>query len=177
MSSWYLRVLGLVVGVVLLAGVGCSGTQNDPTAPSAEMVMAATDPVTSLVSSLDLLTCRPLPYAATTAVVGPAGGVVRVGKTSLVIPRYALESAVTIKAEQVPGSVNSVRFSPEGLRFAKPAALTMSYDNCLLVVPTKRIVYTTEGLRVLELLKSLDLRLSRSVSASIEHFSRYAVAY
>jgi hypothetical protein len=175
MSSWNIRVLGLVLGVVLLVGVGCSGTK-DPTAPSAEMATVAT-PVTSLLGSLDLLTCKPLPYASTTAVVGPEGGTVRVGKTSLVIPRFALRSQVTIKAEQVSGSVNSVRFSPEGLRFSKPAQLTMSYDNCLLVLPTKRIVYTTEDLRVLELLQSLDLRLARNVSASIEHFSRYAVAY
>jgi hypothetical protein len=181
MSSWNFRVPALVLAVVLLFGIGCSGTQDNPTAPSAdpspEMLTVSLTPVTSVLNSLDLLSCKPLPYASATAVVGPEGGIVRVGKTNLVIPRFALRSAVAIKAEQVSGSVNSVRFSPEGLRFAKPATLTMSYDNCLLVLPTKRIVYTTEGLRVLEILQSLDLRLTRTVSASIEHFSRYAVAY
>jgi len=46
-----------------------------------------------------------------------------------------------------------------------------------VALPTKRIVYTTDGLKVLQLLKSLDLRLSRMVSAPIDHFSRYAIAY
>lgn len=179
MSSWNLRVPALVLAVALLFGVGCSSNQ-DPTAPSEAMTTApqpSASITSSLLSSVELLTCRPLPYASSTAVVGAEGGSVRVGKTSLEIPRGALQAPVTIKAEQVSGSVNSVRFSPEGLRFSKPAVLTMSYDNCLLTLPTKQIVYTTEGLRVLELLKSLDLRLSRRVSASIEHFSRYAVAY
>ncbi len=53
----------------------------------------------------------------------------------------------------------------------------MSYENCLIALPTKRIVYTNESLKVLELLKSLDLRLQRNVAAPIDHFSRYAVAY
>jgi hypothetical protein len=72
---------------------------------------------------------------------------------------------------------NSLRFSPEGLRFQKPAALTMSYQNCLVVLVAKRIVYTDENLKILEVLKSLDLFKKRTVTAPIDHFSRYAVAY
>jgi hypothetical protein len=174
MSSWNRRFLALVLGGVLLVGVGCSSA-DDATGPSPAAPEASI--LSTVLGSVDLLTCRSLPYAAGAATVGPEGGPVRVGKVSLIIPRGALSSRVTIKAEQMPGKANSVRFSPEGLRFARPAQLTMSYDNCLLVLPTKRIVYTTEGLKVLELLKSLDLRLQRSVSASIEHFSRYAIAY
>jgi hypothetical protein len=71
-----------------------------------------------------------------------------------------------------------VRFSPEGLRFEKPATLTMTYDNCALVLLQKKIVYTDEKLKILEVLKaSLDLFKSKSVTAPIDHFSRYAVAY
>jgi hypothetical protein len=75
------------------------------------------------------------------------------------------------------GGTNSLRFSPEGLRFQKPAALTMSYQNCLVVLIPKRIVYTDENLKILEVLKSLDLFNKRTVTAPIDHFSRYAVAY
>jgi hypothetical protein len=172
MASWNRRLLGLMLGGVLLVGVGCSSDTTGPSQPAPQASI-----ISSLLSSVDLLTCRALPYASGSTSVGPEGGTVRVGKTSLVIPRGALASRVTIKAEQMSGTTNSVRFSPEGLRFARPAQLTMNYDNCLLVLPTKRIVYTTEGLKVLEILKSLDLRLQRNVSASIEHFSRYAIAY
>ncbi len=69
------------------------------------------------------------------------------------------------------------RLQPAGLKFAKPATLTLSYSNCLLPPLVMRVVYTDEQLRVLELIPSLDLRLTRSVSGSIRHFSRYAVAY
>jgi hypothetical protein len=94
-----------------------------------------------------------------------------------VIPGNALRETVRITAEQVPGKTNSVRFSPEGLQFEKPAVLTMNYGNCALVLVQKKIVYTTENLKVLEVLRSLDLFRSKNVSAPIDHFSRYAVAY
>jgi hypothetical protein len=178
MSSWNRWLLSLIAGGVLLVGAGCSSDET-PAGPSNDAPQAALIPttVTTLLSTVDLLTCRALPYATATATVGPDGGTSRVGKSTLVVPRGALTKRVTIKAEQIQGSVNSIRFSPEGLRFARPAVLTMSYDNCLIALPTKRIVYTTEGLKVLELLKSLDLRLTRMVSAPIDHFSRYAIAY
>ena len=53
------------------------------------------------------------------------------GSHTLVIPRGALRKQTTITAEQMTGRTNSLRFSPEGLRFEKPAELTMSYKNCL----------------------------------------------
>ena len=50
-----------------------------------------------------------------------------------------------------------MRFSPEGLQFEQPAALVLNYRNCLLVLVQKRIVYTDEKLKILEVLRSLDL--------------------
>jgi hypothetical protein len=76
----------------------------------------------------------------------------------------------------MPGRTNSVRFSPE-LEFAKSAKLTMSYKNCLIVLLPKKIVYTDENLNILDVLRSLDLFNKRTVSAPIDHFSRYALAY
>jgi hypothetical protein len=46
-----------------------------------------------------------------------------------------------------------------------------------LTLPTNRIVYTDEALRVLEMLRTLDLRLAKTVSGLIDHLSRYAIAY
>jgi hypothetical protein len=103
--------------------------------------------------------------------------VLKVGSHSLVIPKDALSRNVAITAEQIRGSTNSIRFSPEGLQFQKPAVLTMDYQNCALVLLQKKIVYTTEKLKILEVLTSLDLFKKKWVSAPIDHFSRYAVAY
>jgi hypothetical protein len=109
--------------------------------------------------------------------VGPAGGTIVVGTHRLVIPQGALTRTYTIRAEQVRNRVNSVRFSPEGLRFAKPAKLTLSYANCSPLLLLKRVVYTDELLRILELIPSLDNLKTKTVTGDIRHFSRYAVAW
>jgi len=126
---------------------------------------------------LNLLSCSALPDDKATQWIGPNGGTIRFGSSSLSIPRGALKSYVQITAEQVSGDVNSVRFSPEGLRFGQPATLTMGYDNCSSVKPPKKIAYTDEGLNVLEVLQSNDNARRETVSAPLNHFSRYAVSW
>ncbi len=194
--KWTRRLWIAGLALALSAGVSC--TTNDTALTEAPAVQQ-NDPSFGLISDLggvvngagsvlgsvvgdvlsvtDLLTCSQQKYAVTEKVVGPKGGKIKVGSHSLDIPKGALTKNVTIKAEQMPGSTNSVRFSPEGLRFAEPAELTMTYDNCLIVLLPKHIVYTTEKLKVLEVLRTLDLFKKRSASAPIDHFSRYAVAY
>ena len=129
------------------------------------------------VTDLRLLSCSTQPYAKTTQVVGPLGGIVIVGTHRLVIPAGALKQSITITAEQVPGRVNSVRFSPEGLRFDRPAALLVSYSNCSPLLLLKRVVYTNELLRILELLLLLHNRSNKTVTGTVRHFSLYAVAW
>ena len=58
-----------------------------------------------------------------------------------------------------------------------PAKLTMSYDNCSPLLLIKKVVYTDELLRILELIPSLDNLRNRQVTGDIRHFSRYAVAW
>jgi hypothetical protein len=125
----------------------------------------------------DLLTCTPQPYAVTTQAIGRNGGTIQVGTHRLEIPKNALFRKVIITAEQIPGSTNSVRFSPDNLEFERPATLTMSYENCAVVLLRKHIVYTDEDLNVLQVLRSLDLFKKKTVIAPIDHFSRYAVAF
>jgi hypothetical protein len=125
----------------------------------------------------NFLICQQQEYATNTAVIGPAGGQITVGDHTLNISAGALLQDVTITAEQVEGTVNSVRFSPEGLLFVVPAELTLSYANCRNVAESKRIVYTDELLNILEPTLSQDFSDSLQVRALILHFSRYAIAY
>jgi hypothetical protein len=188
MWKWTRKASILVLGLVMLtAGVSCTSEDNfgpstdTPNAPSMEQdaLLAGTlDNLASTLKGLHLLSCSTQPYAVTTKVVGPQGGVITVGTHRLTIPAGALNRSVTIKAEQVPGNVNSVRFSPEGLQFAKPATVELSYRNCsLLLGVLKRVAYTDERLRILELIPSLDLLNLRTVKGTVRHFSRYAVAW
>ena len=175
MTKWPRRFAALALGAVLAVMVACSAADDSagPTPPSELQVGGA---LLSL-GDLHLLACSAQPYAVRTQTVGSAGGAIVVGTHRLVIPAGALASPVQIKAEQLTGKVNSVRFSPEGLKFAKPATLSLSYSNCSPLLLLKRVVYTNELLGILELLPSIDDLRSRTVSAPIRHFSRYAVAW
>ena len=188
-----------ILGLALLLSVGVSCTSTDTTAPVTSapeqgspqfgLIGDLTDGLTGAVDGLtntvvgtlgsvsDVRLCSPQPYDKETQTIGPEGGLIRVGTHTLIIPRGALSSPVTITAEQMSGKTNSIRFSPEGLRFEKPAVLTMTYGNCALVLLQKKIVYTDEKLRVLEVLRTLDLFQRKQATAGIDHFSRYAVAY
>ena len=197
--KWHrsLRVLGLTL--VLLAGVSCS-TDDGPFGVSEAQpveqpayllgdlvgVVGGTvggvldltaGVVNSVVNVVGLLTCEEQQYAVTYQTVGSQGGTIRVGKHFLTIPQGALRQNVRIKAEQLRGSTNSVRFSPEGLKFQKPAVLALNYQNCQNADVPKAVVYTTERLEILEVFRSWDLLKARIVAAPIDHFSRYAVAY
>jgi hypothetical protein len=125
---------------------------------------------------LGLLVCQPERYAATVKVIGPQGGVVRVGDHSLAIPRNALRKPTVITAERPTGKVATVRLSPHGLEFERSATLTMDYSHCSYA-KKNRMAYTDEQLNILEYPRSTDDRRNERVISNIDHFSRYAVAY
>ena len=173
---------------VLVAGfvaASCTGDKNVTAPPSARPAMAnslgeslggVTDGLSRLTGTL--MTCRPLPYASDSKVIGPAGGELNVGPHKFVVPPGALSHNVRISAEAPSDSVNSIRFSPEGLEFERSTALTMSYANCGIVVGLlPRIAYTTESLHILEIIPSLPDLLNRKVTGRVDHFSRYAVSW
>lgn len=156
---------------------GVSVTQTPPV--SGDLVSGVVSTTTGLLGNLGLLKCTPLPDVQSSAVIGPLGGKLQIGQYTLTVPAGALSQPVQITGEQISESVNSVRFSPEGLQFAKPASLAMTYANCNLlgrIVP-KRIAYTTDNLQILSYLLSLDNLFSKVVTGKVNHFSRYAVAW
>jgi hypothetical protein len=175
MTTWPRSFVALALTAALSVAVACSAA-DDSVGPSQS---SEPQPTASLLSlkDLNLLVCSTQPYAVKTQTVGTAGGTIVVGAHRLVIPAGALAGSVKITAEQMSGRVNSVRFSPEGLKFAKPATLYLSYGNCSSLLFVKRVVYTNELLGILELLPSVDDLRTKTVSAPIRHFSRYAVAW
>jgi hypothetical protein len=191
--EWSRRYKTLALAFTLVAGLSCTSDTTAPLSPNDQQaspsfgligdLTGTVDNITgNIVGNLgnvtDVLFCSQQPYAVTQQTIGPKGGVLSIGTHTLIIPKDALSQDVSITAEQVSGSTNSVRFSPEGLHFQKPAILTLTYGNCALVLLQKKIVYTDEKLKILEVLKaSLDLFKKKSVTAPIDHFSRYAVAY
>ena len=167
----------LAIVVSLGFGVSCTAGDLAPTESQLGPEISNVSVVSITPSPLALLTCDRQRYVSATKVIGPQGGRIKFGTHSLNIPAGALSRDVTIVAEQVTGSTNSVRFSPEGLTFAQPAELTMSYGDCTSVAAPKSIVYTTEQLEIVQQLKSTDKAQSKTVVSPVNHFSRYAVAY
>lgn len=163
-------LLGVIVTLIVAAG--CTHDLGPSEVPTELSITGTTD-----TRPLGLLACSPQRYQVATRVVGPRGGKIKVGSHVLSIPAGALSQDVEIVAEQLSGSTNQVRLSPEGLAFGAPAELTMSYSNCLAVAQQKSVVSTDEGLRILEVLRSDDQPQSKTVTSPIGDFSRYAVAY
>jgi hypothetical protein len=171
MNATRLRRVALLGACVMIAAC----TDGGPTGIDSEMP----GPNASLLGLGGLVQCAPLAAVSASAVVGPEGGTVQVGPHSLSIPAGALSGATTITAVAPSGPVNRVAFGPEGLTFAQPATLTLSHANCggLAGLIPKRIAYLTGELDILELLTSVDNLGARRVSASLDHFSSYAIAW
>jgi hypothetical protein len=166
--SWPL--LGIIV--TLIAGAGCAHDLGPSEVPAELSITGTTD-----TRALGLLACSPQRYQVTTRVVGPKGGRIKAGSHVLNIPAGALSQDVEIVVEQLTGSTNQVRVSPDGLGFDVPAELTMNYSNCLVMPQQKSVARTDETLKILEVLQSDDQPQTKTVTSPIGDFSRYAVAY
>ena len=126
-----------------------------------------------------LLSCSDLPYQSVTQVVGPAGGVIRIGPHALIVPAGALANKVSITAVLPTATkVNVVRLKPSGLTFNTPALLVLSYANCTSSPLPKRVAYTDDYyLAIYAFQVSVDNPLARMVVGTLNHFSNYAVAW
>ena len=102
----------------------------------------------------NLLTCSEQPYAKASKVIGRDGGTIVVGSHVLVIPGGALSRRVEIKAEQVPGRHQLGSILARGLRVRPPGGADAELRELLALPLKKRVVYTDELLKVLELLPS-----------------------
>ena len=166
------------LAAVALVCVAAACVDRNPAAPVPQAPQASL--LGSLLAPTGLLKCSDLPFASTTATIGPDGGVISAGPHSLYVPAGALSAPTTITMTVPTGlGTNVVEFQPEGLRFEKPAALTMSYANCNLLgllVP-KRIAYTSSSLDILYYLLSVDNLFTRKVTGQVNHFSGYAIAW
>lgn len=182
----------LAIPLALALLVGCSDSSNAPT-PEHPVDLA----------TLQLASCVPESAATVTAVIGKDGGSISVGHHTLVVPRRSLKDDVAITMQITGDSLSDVVFLPEGLKFkkSKPAMLTLSYDGCSFGAPapsrsshgnddddnsghgnhhapeTTGVVYLSSASQILEFRPSTIDSTAMTVTAELEHFSRYAVAW
>ena len=181
----YASSIGLAV---LLLGVSSCSTIDQLSGPRAPVVgfdMAVAGDSVSTGRSVGaglakvLLACPQEEEASGQADIGPEGGTLWIGPHRLVVPAGAVDSVVRITGVAQADSVISVQFSPEGLTFDQPARLTLSYASCPLIpsLSPKHVAYTSDVLDILQVLSSTDDLLDQRVSADLDHFCRYAVAW
>jgi hypothetical protein len=174
--------LALALAVVVLGS--CADDLVPPTAspaPDASLIGDVVGGVTGVVGGvadgLGLTTCNVTRTHTGAAVIGPEGGILRVGPHRLTVPRYALKQPVYISAVAPKGSYVQIEFQPAGLKFERKVALTMSYAECSLLSPLAlKIVYVNDQYEILEVLPTLVSVLTRTASAPTDHFSRYMLA-
>lgn len=188
------RALTRSVTALVLAAtlVSCTDAPSAPPPPPnqallGDLVGGLTGTVTGTVGTLTgslggllngLVACRVRETDYGSARIGRNGGIVRVGPHSLLVPPGALDRDVTISGVAPAGSFVKVEFQPEGLQFARPTALTMSYRSCgLLGTLNYTLVHLEDDNRtVLDILPSVPNLLTRTVTGRVDHFSNYAIA-
>ena len=126
----------------------------------------------------EALRCEPTQRATATKRIGAKGGQITLGGGhSINIPAGALASDVDITMESRPGPFLELRFSPHGLKFAKPIELTFSYARC--TVPADKplsVNYVASGFKILETVPVTDKRAVKKMSALTDHFSGYMMS-
>jgi hypothetical protein len=132
-----------------------------------------------ILSSLSLHRCDSPDFGSVTKTIGPAGGTIQVGPHSLMIPAGALYNPVAITATASAGKHVKVDFEPHGLRFKYRATLRLSFAHCESRPLLPKVVYvggSSDLLTILELVPALTNVSGERVTASLGHFSGYAIA-
>lgn len=177
------RMIGRVVALSLLVAGGAScgvGSMETVTSPSGTLGL----PLLGDSSSAHLLQCTPPADSQTvTTDIGPLGGTLAIGNTSVVIPQGAVLQNTTFRLT-IPAS-NLVEISVKAgaadhFLFAQPVTISIDYGRCastlspLQPVTAWHIDETSKAL--LENMTGVDLRLFHTITFLTGHLSGYAVA-
>jgi hypothetical protein len=149
--------------------------------------------VTEVTGKSGLVSCSQK-YDSVTQVIGPAGGLIAVGRHVLWVDSMALSDTVRITAVAPADTVRWVRFQPDGLEFRTngagwSAVLYTSFKDCgVPTAETVRIAQVTDSLHVIGYLARPDSTWikvrkrswsngNQYVAGVLHHFSQYAVSW
>ena len=130
-----------------------------------------------------LLQCPTNESASTSAVVGPLGGIINLGATSVQIPAGALLETVTVNVSEPASQFMEIDVSVEGVEhfvFEQPIVVTVSYARCarsnIDLLPLSVWYIDSDTHELLEPMGGVDNKLTRTITFVTPHFSGYAVA-
>jgi hypothetical protein len=122
-----------------------------------------------------VLACSRRQAQTGSAIIGPSGGTLVVGKNKLIVPPGALLQPTLISGTVPADTIASIHFEPEGLRFRRPAGLQLDATGCEKAIGQPSILYLDENGNILEKIDAVYTNWWHAVAAPIEHFSVYAI--
>ncbi|MEP7088155.1 MAG: hypothetical protein ABI884_12695 [Gemmatimonadota bacterium] len=165
----------LVVAASLAFVVACGETAS-PTSPALTLGRSK-QPKAQSQYSARLALCNIPHDVQVSKRIGPLGGTLDLGDNNTVyFPPGALLTDTTITALVPAGNTARVFFTPEGLRFPVAAIVTLNVSPCITPTALLSVVYLQAD-TVSEVRPTVNNPNASTVSAKIEHFSSYAVAY
>ncbi len=169
-------VVHLLVAAASLAFVVACGETASPTSPP--LALGRSKQPKALSQKGPLLAVCNIPYDVRVSKrIGPLGGTLDLGDNNTVyFPPGALLTDTTITALVPAGNTARVFFTPEGLHFPVAASITLNVSPCITPTSLLSVVYLQAD-TVSEVRPTVNNPNAHTVTATIEHFSSYAVAY
>lgn len=184
-SSWF-AIIWIMVALALFA---CGkNAAFSPMAPEQNQVSALEK------KKKNIFTCSSSPThlmwakwddeeeAISTAIIGPAGGVLLHAQHRLEIPAGALSAPIQVTFSTVFSDTMIFEFEPDGTQFAKPVKLVFNFNHaCDQGVDVSRlgVVVWNPATRVWDAVPSKVDSVLEEVSGDVAgftpHFSRYAI--
>ena len=189
-STRIARLLALLLTLATLLHFGCSeNSQISPVGPS-----KITAPPSAIVmddgdddgddddGDDDFLTVGqrdPDDEGVTTALIGPAGGVITHGDHRVVIPAGALDQTIEISFSVPESDTLMFDLSPHGTQFNVPISLIFEYDSANLdgvdVSHLQLVGYYNSASSVWEPMPTTVDAVNDVIIGQTTHFSRYAI--
>lgn len=177
-------VLRLFGAVAVVAIVAACGDHASPTAPALSLrhVSPPAPPPPpprqqQQTHGHQLAQCR-IPFDIWVSTrIGPLGGTLDLGDNNTIyFPPGALLTDTTITAHVPAGTTARVFFTPEGLKFPVAAIVTLNISPCITPTTLLSVVYLQAD-TISEVEPTVTNPTAKTVTATINHFSSYAVAY
>lgn len=159
-----------LIGTLAVCGVEGPSAPGSALTPDASLLGTLEGTVNNV---LEPLACSTKGYGSVTQTVGSVGGTIKIGPHTLRIPAGALSSSIEITATAPKGKSIEVQFQPEGLKFLRKADLTLSYQECGILVLDPKVVYVDDNQNLLEVLLTFPDLLGRTATGKLDHFSGY----
>ena len=118
------------------------------------------------------INCVPRRSAQGSAIIGPSGGTLWIGRHRLIVPPGALTRPVRISGTVPAGKPFEIDLQPHGLQFRKAAGLVLDASSCV-DVPT--IVYLVDQYTVSPPIPAIFSTWWHTIACPIWHFSGYAI--